>query len=572
VPFAATPMSGAPMSGAPMSGVPISGVPMSGAPMSGVPMSPAPAPSGFTAPATTLPGGLVATTGVPVAWPSPTRPALPPRRRQSLARLAVGPLATVLLMPILIIGAVAWQWDNIAGIASRATNPNTGSSSAAADTGKQQTFGSAKTLTAVAKIDVPATQASAMTLNQDTLYHAVAGVSSTQVVATAVNGGAQTWKQTVEVASGTLRLRVVGDLLIFDAERATNKNSEDYRAVLDAKTGTVKWVGSWKNLTDVAYLGTDVLVQHEQGVRTSLAKYDLLTGKAKWDRTAVSNMYSIDVGISRPVFVSPTTASATGTAAALTRSEQSFNVPYAVDPSTTVEFTESEKRLNVVSTADGKNKGITISADFDADTWTVFNGLAIGPMSDASNTVSAFSLTTGKVSWMYSTVAGTTFDQIRPCAEQLVCVSGSNSGGGDFLSALNLSDGTQKWQRTFTSIGTMEWNPVGNLLMVGDGIIDSLDEVIMLDPASAKGDTKFTVSTNTGPRARATSGSKLAVTGTTTGSKWQIAVFDAGQIKYIAQGDAGSGYPTKATVSGGAAAVLTTDGKLLLYALPSSTK
>ena len=351
------------------------------------------------------------------------------------------------------------------------------------------------------------------------------------------------------------------------------------RAVLDAKSGAQKWLDSWDERTDIAYLGTDVLVQQVDGTRTSLARFDLLTGKQRWKRTNLPDFYLTDDLISRPTFVWPATATTTGAPASTEEVDVAFRQPFGVDPGVAVELSERDKKATVVNAADGKS-GVSQPVQLKADQWTVYNNLVIGPRADAPNRLVAYHLGDLKQAWEYPLPAGATFERVRPCGQQLMCVLTRPASGDQSLVAIKTQDGTKLWEQSSTSssVNSM-WSVVGDQLLVASGSSRGLSHPALTDPATGKPKRTFETMMNGTAlgdvTAWAVNGAKLALVRVHaqsggTGTVWQVAIYDTGSGKFGGLGDVGGTYPKKIVMSGTAVAVLTDEGKLLVYAVPGT--
>ena len=325
----------------------------------------------------------------------------PPRRTRPKGKPA---LAGILLLASLLSGYLAMDTSD------EKDKGSTGAKQAFGDAGGDA-LGSGPALKAVATIQVPSGSASAMTVTDDTLYYAVAGTETTDVFAVAVAGGAQRWKTTLKFASGTMSLATVGELLVVTALRVPSNDSNDVRAVLDTKTGLALWSKSWDDRLDVAYLGTDALVQRQIGTKTSLERVDLSTETSAGSGRRCPTCTSSTVGSpSRPTSRPPRHRSRVTPRRTLTWTRRSHRRSGSTRTSRW-SWRRGEIGSQAVNTANGQDKA-SGAAPLQADNWTVLNGLAIGQRDDAETSVTAYRLFDLNPAWDYRIPAGASFERM----------------------------------------------------------------------------------------------------------------------------------------------------------------
>ncbi|MBT8226486.1 MAG: Hsp70 family protein [Dactylosporangium sp.] len=535
-------------------------VPVSSFPVSSFPVSPQPAPvspphSSWQpppmTPVTPVTGGVVG-----------KRPAR--RRRGSLAAVVAG----TVVLTLITAGAF--------GLRSLYRMAASGVDKAADAVGRLGGDGDGDgdqgaTLRPTSTTDLPATGAVAFVPGEDALYYAIAGSDQTEIVALPLDGGEPRWRVVVGAEPATMTLRVVGDLLLFDGEQADTHGQEDVRAVLDRQTGDQRWLDVWPDRVDIAYLGTDAVIQWGEGTRTRVARVDLLTGETRWKHATVSDMYIIDDRISQPSFVDSIDG-ATAVAAVSNDFDRAFARPFAVDPAVVVQLSESAEKVEVLSAGDGGTKA-TGAAPLDPEHWTVFNNMIIGGRTDQPNRLVAYAVTDVREAWEYQFPAGASVERVGPCGKGLVCAVGQGTGGAKTLAALDVASGAERWTKAYEFAADPAWAVVGDRLLVGDGPFDFLSDPVLVDPQTGEERHNFGAGATTGLRASSSNGSELLTDQaqvSAQGVGWQISVVDSGSGAARGTAEVGGSVPKQMMMCPTAMAVLTAEDKLLTFRIPDA--
>jgi hypothetical protein len=530
---------------------------------------PAPAPSGPTpmppAPMSPAPAG-----GTPTATLAPPGVVSPPLQRTR----RVGPTRVVVAVVVAVLGLCAvpavYSMQKLIGKVPGAVNRTPGIAAGGNGSGDE-----GELATAGAPIALTGNGAAGVVTAGDTVYYADVAAGHTDVYARPVGGKDPRWKATVPFEPSGVSLITAGNLLVVDGERG--HDGKDVRVVFDAASGKALWQADWDERVDVAYLGTDVIVE-KLGRPVAVSRVDLLTGKARWNRNGPADASLIldDRRIHAPVLWT----AAGGNAPAQRRGSGSggyaFRESLGVDPSVVIELDEDSGAGNVLDAATGKVRA-SGPLRFDAEKWTVYDGFAIGQLSSQAapgrTVLAAHAVGTLTKAFEVPLRAGDTVDAIRPCGPHQVCLAVSPSGGGEQLVSVDLTT-HQATTKNEESGYDPNWYVLGGRLVYGDGPFTALTGPYVLDPAGLKAGR-----TLGGARARDAAvagnggrvvmrGVSAALTGEVTFRVWAADLASGATTRRLA---VGKEIPKQVTLDGGVLAVVTADHRLLVARVPGGS-
>ncbi|MFV2088772.1 Hsp70 family protein [Micromonospora sp. LOL_021] len=516
------------------------------------------------APSTAAPAGPVP------AAPHPPQ-AVPPQRlrRRQRARAVTAVAAAVAVTVAVGIGLTnGWLLDRITG-ADDGGDPG-GNNLVGGLLGRDddgETGDTAGGLTEVHQVTLPAgTGGSTVTVAGDLAVYAAVAVGGTTVTAVPTGGGDPAWTTTVDVEPTEVRLTAAGELLVVDAADSATDGGDDMRVVLDAADGTVRWKRSWQDLTDVVRLGTDVIVEIKDGIfDNAVARIDLTTGEQRWRRDAPDDdLLVLDASRIRAA------TRWTGTegdedAGVLPATGYGLRDNRHAEPGRVVELSEGSGRGFVLDTGDGDP---IVSGDLplDHDAWTVYEGLAIGKLSDEASpgraVLAAYDLDGFTRVWEVPLPAGDTIELVKPCGARLVCAA--VDGGVYRTIAIDIGTGDEKWNRPTESGVDDNWYAMPGGIVFGDQTFGTVDDFCLLDDAGAE----ITADDDTRWAAAAVADGRVVVLGhrVDTASSTavpQVSVWDAATGRRTAPVDVGvdlaDSRVTHAVVGGDTVAVVTAD-------------
>jgi hypothetical protein len=570
------PVPGSPVPGSQTSGgIPVSGSPIS--PPAGFPPVPM-SPPGSYPPGPAMSPIPSSTSFPPVPLPQPP-PSAPPQRtiyqpvdlprqapRRPRWRRYVATFVTVALL-----AACGWGARGLYRWGSNAFRTATGNSPFGGGDGGGQADG----LKVGDVITLPGEGAVAATAGTNTVYTANVGAGKIDVTAYATTG-AQTWTKAVDAEPTGVRLSVVGDLLIVDGESSDKHNGDDIRAVLDAKTGTQKWLAAWDNRVDMAYLGTDVIVDFRgksTSVPPAIERVDLLTGKVKWSRKSTGSLSVNDDRRAKPALDWPKAGAAQvggvpsyGSFSRLTPFQESLAAQ--TDVAVQLEgVTPSSGKATVVDLNTGAVKA-TGAAPINDDKWTVFGGMLVGVSYTQGNLLVGYRLSDMKQAWEFKRPAGSSIDAVKPCAERLVCVK-SRVSSDYSLEAIDVSNGQAKWNKK--SDNEPAWYVVGGELLYGEGTFTQLKNASVLDRANSNPVRSIGQGLRS-PYGYGSRGTKVAMMSfrlAGTNVVWRVSVADIGTGKVSGTADVSADLVQDLWLSDDSIAVIDTDKrKVYRFAIP----
>jgi outer membrane protein assembly factor BamB/Ethanolamine utilization protein EutJ (predicted chaperonin) len=499
------------------------------------------------------------TSPVPYEPPAPLAPpAFPPRqplvapvtvqsRRRGRTVLAVTAAAlAVAVVATAATGGLRWlgkKWDR--------TVDNVGSNLGGNGSG---------TLSRTHDVPLTGTGAVAVAAAAETVFYAVASPGGTELVALPAVEGNEQWRVKLPIEPTKLTLTVVGGLLVVDGDGSVLDRGDDVRAVVDLATRKMVWKRAWEERRDVAYVGTDVIVEARQP-ETLIERVDLKNGKARWTRPGPDDLLIIDEWRASAMRSWPASAEPGPAELPPTGGSMYDTMTAGTD---VVELNEEQGRGYLLDGASGRPKA-SGALPLDDELWVAFDGLAIGKLSDdvsAREALAAYRVSGFTRAWQFDGVdAGTTVERVKPCGPHLVCVAVSG-GDTDRVIALNTADGKEVWHRDVDWSDEPGWYACGDRLLFGDATFDTVDEPVLLDTG---GRVLHTLGRGT---AMGVHGGRLVLREVKVNGQWAVSLVDAatGRRSPNAEiGPADGDLPLAFTVGGGTVAVITGDRHVAVY-------
>jgi hypothetical protein len=403
----------------------------------------------------------------------------------------------------------------------------------------------------------------ALTGGGGAFYAALGGSGSTAVRAVDAGTGRRRWQVSVPVAPAELTLRAVGDLVLVDAGRSATNAGKDIRVVLAAADGHQLWSGDWSDRTDVAYLGTDALVDVQQGEPFRTALVDLRTGRERWSHSSSTDEIIANRRVGAALgWPAATTATPAGVAVPT----GPFQEPFAVDPTRVVEL-DSEDGLGAVLAATTGHVTTSGALPLDDKAWTVYDGLVIGALTDDASpgqpAVGAYRLGDLSRAWTYKLNPGDDVKLVHPCGQHLVCVSADGSDSNT-LTAVRTTTGAAAWPKPISTDPSFDPGAyvLNGQLLYGEATFDSMlggptEHNWVLDPATGGHhrdlDTPYLMA----------GAARYAVQVDPGGGAWRVRLLDPATGRSSGWLDTGSDdLPVGEAVSGHSFAVVTKDRRL----------
>ena len=498
--------------------------------------------------------------GPPVRPPAPTRPRSKGRRAVVFAVvfLLVGGLATG------VVSGARWLARTLdGGGAGDGTGNGSGNGTGFGNgngTGSDAD-GKGAPLTEVHRIALTRDGAADVLVAGAAVVYAVVGGGGTEVVSLAGAGGKPRWRKVVPVEPSGIRLTAVGDLIVLDAADASTHGGDDVRSVLAAADGAVRWTKKWENRTDVAYVGTDAIVELEDAfTANAVLRVDLKTGKERWKRPGGDDSLVIDEHRIEAVRKWPDGKAA----AALPGVEGVLFDAIAAAPDGVVELDADAGEGFLVDTANGRtvNRG---ALPIDNEIWTAYGGLVIGLLNDDASggkaVLAAYRLPSFTRAWQLPLTNGFDVERIKACGRYLVCMA-VDQPDSDETVAVDIRTGKRAWSVPVEWSDEEGWYVTGERLLFGEATFGPVSEGAVLTP-----DGKPVAGLDKIPYVTAVRGERMLVRDTAlvgTEVMWRVSVADAGSGKATATVDVGAEPPIRTSVGGDLAAVVTVGREVLV--------
>ena len=554
-PFGAPGTSGSPYPvSSPFAGGAVSGPPSPAFAGAAPPGAPGPVSPPFA-------GG--AAQGPPFAAGAPpfgARPSVPVVRKRRPVRRAVVALVAFVVVGGLVAGVVQgarWLGRTFDGAGNNGITFGSGTDNGGG-TGSGNVGGDGGNLATTHTVELTGEGAAGVTVAGDKVVYALASAENTKVVALPGGGGDAVWERDVAVEPEGIRLTAVGNLIVLDGDRSATDNGDNVRAVLNAADGKPLWKKVWENRTDVAYLGTDAVVEVKDGFENSMERVDLRSGKVRWTRCCNDDLMSMDDHRIEPVLRWPDGKTDGGRAAAV-KGVLADSFVAATDR--IVELDADDGKGAVVDAATGKVKS-SGNLPLEDDTWTVFGDKVIGIQSDIAAkgavVLAAYQLPNFKQVWTLRQKAGADITRVKPCGDGLVCAAMDEK-----TIAVDVDTGKEAWSVAQEWSDDAGWYATPSGLIFGDATFDTVNEARIL---SSKGEETAKMQQFT--LVEAVSGTRMAVRGNRISGSTvilQISVVDLASKKQTKAVDVGTtdGAPDQVSLAGDLVAVLTGDRRVL---------
>lgn len=391
----------------------------------------------------------------------------------------------------------------------------------------------------------------------DRVVYAVAGGGVTEVVALPGAGGAPQWTVRVPIEPTDIRLTAVGDLIVLDGERSATDGGEDVRAVLGAADGKLRWRKVWPNRTDVAYFGTDAVVEvRDVFTANAVLRVDLRTGRERWKRTAGDESLNLDSHRIEAVRQWPGEKGGTVPAVAGTLADVFTAATDAV-----VELNADVGRGVLVNAATGKAKA-SGALPLQDETWTVHGGLVIGVQSEevakGRAVLAAYRLPSFAPAWTLPLTAGFGIERVKPCGQHLVCMA-VDEPEDDKTVAVDVRTGKQSWSAAVEWHEEESWYVGAGGLVFGEATFDTVQDARIL-----KADGTQAARLPAGSSVEAVQGGRMVVSVVN-----QVYVGEVGSGKATVAVEVGAEPPEQVALAGDLVGVITSDRKVLALRVQS---
>ena len=542
---AAFPVSGP--FGSPASPYPVSSPFPAGVVSAPIPASPAP----MLPPPPPMPPGR---SGPPMVRPAP--------RKKRPVRRAVFAGVVFLLVGAFVVGVVQggrWLKRTIDGGGGLGSGLNFGQPDDDSGAGKGE-LGSGGTF--------PLSQAGASAVAVSGEYVVVAAVGSgfTEVKALPAKGGAAKWTTKVQFEPEGVKLTAVGDLIVVDGDNSATDGGDDMRGVLSAADGRALWRNKWESRTDVAYIGTDAVVDVDDSFDGhQLLRVDLRTGRQKWKRVPGSEeTLVIDEHRVEPVrqWVGVKGGALPGVEGVL------FDALTA-GTGAVVELEADEGRGAVVDAATGRPKS-TGALPLKNEYWTVYGGLVVGVQNDdvgkGREVLAGYKLSGFGKAWTVPLPAGQTVERVKPCGQFLVCAA-IDAGAASRVSAYDVRSGKEAWKAQVESADDAGWYVTPAGLVFGKATFSAVSEGSVLAP-----DGGTVRPLPDGGSVEAVHGGRMAVQAAGlrgTDVMWQVYVADVADGKATKAVDVGAEPPEHLALAGDVLGVVTKAREVLVLRVVS---
>ncbi len=443
--------------------------------------------------------------------------------------------------------------------------------------------GNGKTLTDLGKVSLAGEGAVTALAAGGAIYSAVTSSGKTTVTRYDPNGLKVKWSVGVPVEPKDVSLNLVGSLLVIDADQSASHGGKDVRAVLDAANGAQKWLAPHDTQRDVAYLGTDVIVEADSISDATFKRISLLDGKTKWSKPSGISTVTSGHFWSGPVLVNGQVGANTSRALLPWPSEDPsavyFHEPISVDANAMVTLNNDNGKGAVVNTGNGNPK---VSGDLpiDDEHWVAYAGMIVGKLTDDASpgktVIAGYGLDNLKRRWTMPLNAGDDLERIKPCGPTLICIRASVADSKHKVIAIG-PDGKEKWNKVADFADEQDWYLTGSDLLFGEWSFGAIaGEPAALTPDN--GQTRISLKSGSNPAASPTvvaaDGSHLLLRGVKVGAGattiWQVAVCDlaTGKISPGVDLPGGTDLPKVTEISGDLVLGVTATREMHVWRIP----
>jgi molecular chaperone HscA len=479
----------------------------------------------------------------------------PPRRRVGL--LALYPFIIGLAV-VLVIALNQVDWDGLAG--NGATGDLIGG---IADGLQDATGGGGPELALTYSQQLNTAGANAVAAADGIAIFAEVAGGLTKVSAVSPEGDA-VWTTELELEPTELFLTVVGDVILVDATGSATDDGQNMRAAVALDSGEFLWKQPWIDRNDVAYYGTDAIIEQRTGFEDNAVKrIDLTTGDEVWSKTGPYDLFIIDEYRARAATVWDEGAEGVGTL------PPNSNALYD-NLAATDRIVELDPGEGTAVVRDAANGDEITSGDLpvNSEYWTAFDDLVIGKASDEASpgrdTLIAHSLSDLGEAWRIELDVAFTIQHVKACGPHLVCAALDHASADDQYKtiAVDTQTGEQMWEVGVEWSVDDNWYSTADGLVFGDQVFDTVDSAQVLDFAG-----KQLVEGELFTSAIAVRGGLAAMEVSTMGG-WDVAVVDTATGEQTAGQTVGADLPEHASFAGNLLVVLGGDMQARVFTVP----
>ncbi|MFC0533621.1 Hsp70 family protein [Phytohabitans kaempferiae] len=412
---------------------------------------------------------------------------------------------------------------------------------------------------------VPLSQpgAAAVAVSGQDVVVAAVGSGITEVKALPSGGGPARWTTQVPIEPEGVKLTAVGDLVVLDGDNSVTDGGNDMRAVLSAGSGKLLWRNTWERRTDVAFLGTDVLVDVDDSHDGhAVLRVDLRTGRQKWRLPGGEDTLTIDEHRIEPV------RQWVGVKGGVLPAFDGVLHDALTAGNALVELEAEESRGRLVDAATGKVTS-TGTLPLENEYWTVFGGVVVGVQNDevgkGREVLAAYKVPGFGRAWTLGLPAGQTVERVKPCGEFLVCAA-VEADAQSRVVAVDVRSGKEAWSAPVESGDDAGWYVTSAGLLVGEATFGPISDARALGP-DGKELGRFEDTS-----AQAVQGGRAVLRVTRlagTEVMWQVFVAEVAGGKATKGVDVGADVPEQIVLAGDVVAVLTKDREVMVLRVMS---
>jgi hypothetical protein len=408
--------------------------------------------------------------------------------------------------------------------------------------------------------------AAAVTVSGQDVVAAVVGSGATEVKAFPGGGGAARWTAKVPFEPEDVKLTAVGDLIVVDGDNSVTDGGDDVRAVVAAGSGKVLWRARWESRTDVAYLGTDVVVDVDDSFDGhQLLRVDLRSGRQKWKRVPGSEeTLAIDEHRVEPVRQWLGT-----TGGVLPAADGALHDALSAGTGAVVELESEAGRGAVVDAATGRPKS-SGALPLRNEYWTVYGGLVVGVQNDevgkGREVLAGYKLSGFGRAWTVPLPAGQTVERVKPCGQFLVCVA-IDADAQSRVSAVDVRTGKEAWKAAVESGDDAGWYVTPAGLVLGDATFGPVSGGAVVGP-----DGRPARELPDGASVEAVQGGRMVMESAAlrgTDVAWHVYVAEVAGGKATKAVEVGAEPPEQVALAGDLVGVLTKDRRVLVLRVVS---
>ncbi|MFG3343132.1 Hsp70 family protein [Glycomyces sp. NPDC048151] len=530
--------------------------PPAGAPT--VTYAPYPSPAPVPSPTGSLPPAAPFTPQAPFQPTVHTGPVpMPPRPVPKRTRILAGVLTSVVLMIVAVAVVLnSVDWGGLVG-------DGAGDLIEGLSENLEEATGGGPALTLGYEQQLNATGAGAVTAADSLAI--LAEVADGQTTVSAVSAeGEPVWTTSIELEPTELFLTVVGEVLLVDATASATDGGQNMRAALSYDSGEFLWKQPWIDRNDVAYYGSEAIVEQRTGFEdNAVIRIDLTTGEEVWKELGPYDLFIIDEYRVRAATVWDEGAEDLG--AVPPNSYALYDNLAASDR--IVELLPDDGTAIVRDAADGSvvhDGDLPVNSEY----WTAFDDLVIAKASDEASpgrdTLVAHALSDFGEAWRIELDVAFTIQHVKACGPHLVCAALDHANADDQYKtiAVDTQTGKQVWETVVEWSVDDHWYSTPSGIVHGDQVFDTVDSAQILDFEGGQ-----VLEGELFTSAIAVRGGLAAMEVSTMGG-WDVAVVDTATGERSAGADVGADLPEHAALAGNLLVVLGGDMKARVFTVP----